>query len=104
MKQATKRRFNLLARHGCAPCRYLLGVNSPAVIHHLTGIEFRATGKKADDIHTIPLCPRHHDGEDGIHTLGKRVWEERWGEQKMWLGRVNHWIERGLAGDANTTF
>ncbi|MDD3884542.1 MAG: hypothetical protein PHW66_06355 [Gallionella sp.] len=104
MNTRIRRRFNLLSRHGCAPCRYLLGVHSPAVIHHLVGLEYRATGKKADDMDTIPLCPNHHDGAHGIHHLGKKAWEKLYGPQSMWLERVNRWIEEGRAGDANTTY
>ncbi len=87
------KRFDSLANYGCCVCRVVHHAYSPACIHHLTGIKYRATGKKANDEHSIPLCHRHHQGEDGIHTLGMRVWEERFGKQEVYLEMVNEYLD-----------
>jgi len=63
------------------------------MIHHLTGIKYRASGKKASDRHTIPLCDRHHQGEQGIHKLGMRAWEAQFGKQESYLEMVNEYLE-----------
>ena len=55
-----KERFNKLSELGCIICREFYGVFSPALIHHLTGLEFRSSGKKASDDDTIGLCHNHH--------------------------------------------
>ena len=30
----------------------------------------------------IPLCHYHHQGRMGIHTIGKKIWEDRYGTQR----------------------
>ena len=37
-------------------------------------------GMKDKDM--IPLCYIHHQGKLGIHTIGKKTWEERYGTQR----------------------
>jgi hypothetical protein len=80
-KRSVNPRFERLVAHGCAVCR------GPAIIHHCgggsvldSGIK-RGVGQKNSDDLTIPLCPHHHNGDEGIHTLGVRTWEERYGRQ-----------------------
>lgn len=82
-KKERKKRFNFLSEYGCVICR------QPAEIHHLIGIEHKGLGQKAPDDKTIPLCPNHHRGQQGIHTLGKRVWESKFGKQEILLAKVN---------------
>jgi len=40
------------------------------------------------------ICHTHHQGSQGIHHLGNRVWEEKYGTQKemleMYLEEINH--------------
>ena len=85
-------RFELLCRIGCIVCRRVHRVFSHPSIHHLTGIKYRSTGKKANDRHTIPLCHCHHQGALGIHVLGMRPWERRFGTQEELLAEVNELI------------
>jgi hypothetical protein len=92
-------RFALLTRVGCIVCRLQYGgIHSPAVIHHLTGLDSSRLGGggKADDRETIPLCCRHHKDygiglslHDGIET-----WEEIFGTEKQLLDITNQLIER----------
>jgi hypothetical protein len=35
-------------------------------------------GQRASDYLAIPLCPEHHQGQDGIHGLGTREFERRY--------------------------
>ena len=74
---ATKSEKNYMARVarlGCILCSTVLGFeDSPAVIHHIRRAGVRATSP------IIPLCVRHHTGEDGIHTLGRRHFERKFG-------------------------
>ena len=30
----------------------------------------------------IPLCHHHHQGGEGIHTLGTKTWEKKYGKQQ----------------------
>ena len=72
---ATKSEKNYMARVsrlGCIVCDTVLGYEgSPAVIHHIRRAGVRATSP------IIPLCVRHHTGEDGIHFLGRRAFEAK---------------------------
>jgi len=36
----------------------------------------------------IPLCHYHHQGRMGIHTIGKKMWEERYGTQRELYQRL----------------
>jgi len=78
-------RFDKLSRMGCIVCRIVHHVYTPAMIHHLTGLKFRSTGKKAKDEHSIGLCHNHHQGAQGIHTIGMRPWENAFGTQEALL-------------------
>jgi hypothetical protein len=49
---------------GCCIC------SGSASAHHIrTG---QGMGQKASDYETIPLCHYHHQGSEGIHTLGTK--------------------------------
>ena len=69
-----RRRYAEAIEYGCILCRNIYGVKTEATIHHLTGA---GMGMKSEDF--IP--PRHHLYEEGIHFLGRRVWEEKFGTQ-----------------------
>ena len=76
----THRNRKFLARVadlGCAICRLLGYGITPAEIHHQrTGT---GAGKRASDFDVIPLCPEHHRGNTGIHGLGRKAFERRYG-------------------------
>lgn len=61
------------------------GCDNPPAIHHChTG----AGGRKNHD-KVIPLCHYHHQGERGIHTLGRRVWARHYGTEEQLMRRVD---------------
>ena len=74
---ATKSEKNYMARVarlGCILCSSVLGFeDSPAELHHIRRAGVRATSP------IIPLCTRHHRGNDGIHGLGRKGFERKWG-------------------------
>lgn len=64
---------------GCIIC------GSPAALHHAgTGM-----GGRKDHMKILPLCYFHHQGEEGIHTLSRRVWQEKYGTEQFLLGKIN---------------
>lgn len=91
-----KRRFDAICRLGCIVCRLKHEVHTPPAIHHLLGIKYRATGKKANDRHTIGLCgPHHQTGGYGIAVhAGVKEWERRYGTQEFLLELTDRLIER----------
>ena len=78
-----KERFERLAEIGCIIC------GQPPQIHHLIGVRYRGMGQKADDMYTLPICLHHHTGAAGIHTIGKRTWEAKYGTQEELLAKTN---------------
>ena len=70
-----KKYFDKVARVGCILCRTALGVkDSPAELHHI-----RRFGGKRSTSPVIPLCPEHHRGNSGVHGLGVKGFEKKWG-------------------------
>jgi hypothetical protein len=70
-----KKYLDRVARVGCMLCRTALGVkDSPAEIHHI-----RRFGGKRSTSPVIPLCPEHHRGNSGVHGLGAKGFETKWG-------------------------
>jgi hypothetical protein len=58
---------------------------TPAELHHI-----RRFGGKRDIVPVIPLCPEHHRGNTGVHGLGAKGFEKRYGmTQEHLLDRVN---------------
>lgn len=67
---AEKEYMGRVAALGCAICRRLGYGETPAQVHHQrTGI---GKGQRASSYQTVPLCPEHHTGNTGFHTLGRR--------------------------------
>lgn len=59
-----------VAALGCAICRRLGYGETPAQVHHQrTGI---GKGQRASNYQAVPLCPEHHTGKTGFHTLGRQ--------------------------------
>lgn len=56
-----------VASIGCIACRNLENTRDvPAELHHpRTG---QGKSQRASDWLVVPLCPRHHEGKDGIHS------------------------------------
>lgn len=65
MKSAERLHLTRVAALGCICCRLLGYGETPAQIHHLR--EGQGMGTRASHWLTIPLCPDHHTGRDGIH-------------------------------------
>ncbi|HUW75266.1 MAG TPA: Ref family recombination enhancement nuclease [Gallionella sp.] len=92
MNKAEKSHLDKVASLGCIVCRIIHHVFTPACIHHLTGIKYRSTGKKASNFHVIGLCHNHHQGHQGVHTMGMRPWEAAFGTQEYLLDYTNQII------------
>ena len=69
-----KKHYDKVARLGCLLCRYLNLGETPAEIHHI-----RRYGGKRNLAPVIGLCPEHHRGNTGVHGLGRKGFEKRYG-------------------------
>jgi hypothetical protein len=78
--------LNKIARLGCILCATELGVEgSEAELHHV-----RRYGAKRTTSPILPLCREHHRGNTGVHGLGTKGFENKWGvTYEELLERVN---------------
>lgn len=61
------------------PC-VICGIK-PVDVHHAgTGM-----GGRRDHMKVLPLCKNHHQGKEGIHTLGRKIWREKFGTEDYFL-------------------
>jgi hypothetical protein len=77
MTREEKDHLSAVASLGCILCRRLGYGETPAECHHIRA----GTGKaqRASHFETLPLCPRHHRGNDGIHGLGTKGFVKHYG-------------------------
>lgn len=76
----SKQHYDKVARLGCILCKVVLGYHdTPAEIHHI-----RRYGGKRNLAPVIGLCPEHHRGNSGIHSLGKQF-KTRYGVDEQTL-------------------
>jgi len=68
--QAEKAHLDRVASLGCIIC------GAPACIHHV-----RQNASKRDHMRVIPLCHYHHQGQEGLHHLGRAEWVKRYGKE-----------------------
>jgi hypothetical protein len=67
--------LNKIAELGCILCSEVLGIEgSPSELHHV-----RRFGTKRATSPILPLCPEHHRGNSGVHGLGTKGFEDKWG-------------------------
>ena len=74
MNKAEKELYGKIAQLGCSLCRYLKFGETECEIHHI-----RRFGGKRKNAEVIGLCPEHHRGNTGVHGLGRKGFETRYG-------------------------
>ena len=85
----TASHLSLIRQQPCVACD-AMGCHA----HHAVGgsmverVGVRGAATKASDYLALSLCPAHHQGDCGIHTLGVKTWERRYGEQAAHLDRL----------------
>jgi len=86
MTKNEKNTLDAIARLGCILCSEVLGIaGSPAELHHV-----RRYGAKRSASPVLPLCPEHHRGNNGVHGLGTKGFEDKWGvTYEALLERIN---------------
>jgi len=82
-----------VAELGCIICRKLGFPDSPAEIHHIKGEgQGSGMGKKASSYKVLPLCARHHRGQEGYHHSPK-AFTDKWGSQVQLLKDVKNLLK-----------
>ena len=78
-----KRHMGRVAALCCVLCRHLkLADDSPAIVHHLRTGQGRMRAKHTD---TMPLCPEHHVGKTGVHSMGREEFADMHGISEIEL-------------------
>lgn len=76
--KSEKEHMARVAEMGCMVC------GSPAMVHHaLTG-----GGGRRNHSKVLPLCHHHHQGAEGIHTIGRKTWQAKYGTELEMLEEV----------------
>lgn len=71
--KAEKEHFRKVAELGCSLCRVLGNEGTIPELHHI-----RRAGVRSQSP-VIPLCPEHHRGNTGIHGMGRKAFERKYG-------------------------
>ena len=80
MNKEEKKHYAKIAQLGCSLCRHLGYGETPCEIHHI-----RRFGGKRENAEVIGLCPEHHRGNNGVHGLGRKGFESRYGIDEQTL-------------------
>ena len=75
------RHMGRVAALGCVVCRNLGFGETPAQVHHIR--EGVGAAQRAPNWLTIPLCPEHHTGQSGYHTLRAAAFERMYGATEL---------------------
>lgn len=83
------------------PC-CVCGVTPAGFAHHALGgsmvakVGVRGAAMRASDFLALPLCQHHHQGAEGLHTIGVRTWEAEYGDQVWHLERMGRQLDCDL--------
>lgn len=80
MNKNQRKHYDQVADLGCSLCLFLGWGKTPCEIHHI-----RRHGGKRDNAPVIGLCPEHHRGNSGIHGLGAKGFEKKYGIDQEFL-------------------
>ena len=86
MKSREREYMRAVAEMGCIVCRNNGDDESPASVHHIRA--GAGLSQRSGHYLTIPLCHFHHQGAEGIHTLGTSTWQGRYGYELTLLNQV----------------
>lgn len=84
--KAEKAHMDRVAQLPCIVC----GDEYVCVHHALTG-----AGGRRNHMAVLPLCHNHHQGREGIHTIGRKAWQAKYGHEIELLERVKKLLEYG---------
>lgn len=87
MKKSDREYLSKVASIGCIICYRAGYPETPAEIHHIRDVGL-GLGVRNDNANTLPLCPLHHRGNEGIHGMGRKAWERKFATQSELLEQV----------------
>lgn len=90
MKKQEREYLSKLVNFGCCICKWYLGVNSPASVHHIrSGM---GVGMRNSHYNVLPLCPNHHQhGGHGVaFHAGKKEFEKNFDTEENLKRRLDN--------------
>ena len=79
---AEKRHMQKVAEMGCIVCELAGFKDTPSEVHH---VRARHGWGRSSHLATIPLCPIHHRGKHGVHSMGRDEFEAMHGYSEFRL-------------------
>jgi len=92
MKKADKEYLSKVAEIGCIICYKAGYPETPCEIHHIRDVGL-GLGVRNNHTNTLPLCPEHHRGNEGIHGMGRKAWERKYSTQQELLEQVQRILD-----------
>jgi hypothetical protein len=83
--KSEKKHMSQVAQLGCVVCFRIHGPHEPGPVelhHPRSGV---GMAMKSSNMDVIPLCVQHHRGNMGIHGMGRKAFEARYGFTEMEL-------------------
>ena len=77
-----KRIMEKVAAMGCIVCERMGYPGSPAHAHH---VRARHGWGRSSHKAVIPLCPEHHQGSTGVHSMGRQQFKDMYGKSEIEL-------------------
>ena len=78
---AERRHLAAVAAMGCICCKHCHGISdTPAQVHH---VRLNHGWGRSGHLMTIPLCPEHHEGKTGVHSMGRDEFEHMHGYSEI---------------------
>ena len=93
MTKDERKYLSRVAELGCYVCKLIGYEGTPAEIHHMrSGV---GKGQRASHYDVLPLCPYHHRGNEGIHGLGRKAFERKFGMTEIeMVANVRHSLQK----------
>lgn len=74
-----------VAEMGCIVCERMGYPGTPAEIHHVrVNHGWGRSSHKA----ILPLCPEHHRGNTGVHSMGREQFRDMYGKSEIELFEI----------------
>lgn len=88
--KAQRARWAKILEFGCI---IIFCKRKPSIHHCGTSM-----GCKKDHDKVLPLCYFHHQGKQGLHTLGRRAWERIFGTEEELMEKLKKMLIRADCG------
>lgn len=75
-----ERMMSNVGEMGCLVCEHMGYPGTPAELHH---VRARHGWGRSSHKAIIPLCPEHHRGNKGVHSMGRQQFKDMYGKSEI---------------------